>query len=110
MAKTNNWDPYANMNNISMAGMSPGAIQQISQQQLRDMHMGINNQYVLPTKQEQIRQLQESIKSQTLQLERLTLDEPMIGPTQRQLNTHESLRTAWSEYQVIATLVLGDKK
>lgn len=37
--------------------------------------------------------------------ERRTLDTPLQGPTMRYLNKHESVKTAWLEFQTIWKLV-----
>ncbi len=58
-------------------------------------------------KSDQIAQAKRIIAEQTAILERLTLDEPHPGPTNRELNAHESLANAWSEYLTIRKLALG---
>ena len=71
-------------------------------------HMGQINQARQPTKQERITALSEQIFRLTKELEKLTLDDPHPGPTNRQLRDHESLKNAWNEYLVVRKLVLGE--
>ena len=53
------------------------------------------------SKQERIDNLTEQINSLNMQLEKLTLDDPLPSPTQRQLNSNPALANAWSEFNVI---------
>jgi hypothetical protein len=53
------------------------------------------------TKQEAIEQLTRQIESLNAQLEKLTLDDPLPSPTQRQLNANPALQNAWNEFNVI---------
>ena len=62
-----------------------------------------NGNYV--TKESRIKELQNQISRMTLELEKLQLDEPHQGPTNRELNKHEALKNAWDEYKSIRKLV-----
>lgn len=57
------------------------------------------------SKEQRVRELQNQIDKMTLELEHLTLDEPLKGPTNRELGKHEALKNAWEEYQSIRKLV-----
>ena len=57
------------------------------------------------SKESRIKELQNQIARMTLELEKLQLDDPHKGPTNRELNKHESLKNAWSEYLSIRKLV-----
>ena len=53
------------------------------------------------SKQEAIDQIANQIISLTAQLEKLTLDDPLPSPTQRQLNNSEALQNAWLEFNTV---------
>jgi hypothetical protein len=57
------------------------------------------------SKEQRIKELQNSIAKASLELETLLLDDPAVGPTGRELNTHESLKNAWNEYKSIRKLL-----
>lgn len=59
-------------------------------------------------KQDKILQLSTQIAVLTKELEKLTLDDPAQGPTNRELQKFESLRNAWNEYLVVRKLCIGD--
>ncbi len=49
--------------------------------------------------------LQKNIEQMQSELDKLTLDKPLPSPTQRMLNTHESLKNAYEEMLSISKLV-----
>lgn len=69
------------------------------------IHDTMTHNAVFINKESRIKELQIVISKMTTELEKLLLDDPMRGPTGRELNQHESLKNAWNEYLTVRQLL-----